>query len=515
MSPPRWPLVSPAQRGAVVVAAVAAVAAVLGAGCTRGEERGIGTACHPVTDPCRAFLACEEGRCARRRRDAAVDDAVPAPRADAAWPGDVDDETSVDEPSACGARPWPGAAAVPICWESPPPPDVEAMVVELAQEVWARATRLRVVFEGACRADPAQTVDRIALALSPGASPTAHLGPRPGAATRVRLDPASPTATGDALYALGRALGLCVRLQRGRLEPSWRQIVAAQRAYGLKDPGALVGASNRCLSLPEPRDPPAPPDPARLLPCGGADPGRQRWSYDPAGALSALPGLDPICLEADLQGSAPLVPVTCHGADAERQRLRGVEWRGLGGLCAHPLAGAPEEGTRVGLGACAGGRRTVWSLERKLAIDGGIRLHLPGTALCAGHPPPGGGSRGADAEARLVPCTDPRALLAVDAGGGIRAVERPAGATPPRCLAADEARPEAPLRWGACPSGAAPLPGRFWLRGKLMDKDEARCLRAPGPEGEGTSVTFTPCAARLEPEEVWDYYLYERSRAPL
>jgi hypothetical protein len=276
-----------------------------------------------------------------------------------------------------------------------------------------------------------------------------------------------------------------------RLTPS--DVLGAQRAYGRKPAGSLLGARNLCWNA----ESGIPAANLRITawPCLRAD--NELWArvgVEEDDTLQATIAGQPFCAAASGSGAIrPLLTQSCSPADASKRfQFRGVKLLTMGGLCV--AAKAAETGAELWTADC-----DTWSPSEVADWDLlGNRIRLTGSDLCI-TARDGAATHGQVLDLELCDAASQRQRLSLQQAE-IRYADN-AGRVACFNVAGGTGVPgEAITLWGGCNFGFENL--KFMARGRI--EADGRCAALLGDPVMTTPIGTSTCDGSTS--QIWDYY---------
>ena len=330
---------------------------------------------------------------------------------------------------------WPNGV-VPVCWRSDADDhDYHAHSAAVARDAvennWGRVANLTFVGWGTCSGpelnEPARTVVIHWSEDDGNQGPKADVGYRSDTRTFVRLRQIGwPNSRGgkteaefrsDVLHEFGHALGFGHDHQHPErngqapgicdgdpdtdaevLTPfdvrsitAWTycyfppdspgpatlsawDIVGAQRLYGRKQPGAIVGSRNSCLDIPSSNT--AIGVDLQVFNCQPTP--NQSWDFRPDNTLQATVSGQTRCADASL---TVLESRACEGDASQQFSFKSVELRGIGDMCVDIPSANYASGQTVQLFECLGTPNQDWTITAAGSIKSSVSsfcLEVPG-----------------------------------------------------------------------------------------------------------------------------------------
>jgi hypothetical protein len=408
---------------------------------------------------------------------------------------------------------------------------------DLISDTWLRAADIPLSFQGECGPQAAQVQVQLTEVAPSGALDFGY--PGEGRQSQVILN--ASTSDADVLYFIGQVLGFehefgrdpyagpchacqtsaqCVDPSRsqclatgycgapkdhesimsapdcGGLDPTRRfsrwDALGAQRAYGRKMSGLMVGKSDLCWDVPN--------DSKQVgtqvigYPCRNGENERWKWTAAPGRAFAHLgvsPQMQPLCARAP--GDAlPLLTANCDDDDPAQQAvLSDVQLLAEGGLCV--AAVRVGEGSQLWVTECG----TDNQLEHWTLIE--QRIQLAGTNLCITVPD---GEAAVGGALELEAC-DASSLLQVFAfeQGELRFYDDGGDVACFNVLGGQPLPGEMLALWNGCGYGleneAFVARGTALLHGLCVDFVDS-------PPGPGARIGTAACTGAAT--QIWDYH---------
>lgn len=470
--------------------------------------------------------------------------------------GDPDDLASIASPLYRTGALWPNGE-VRTCWAAASMAAQFAtqreQVQNQAENSWARVARIRFVGWQQCPANP-QGVVRITIDTSgtghagmigfPGANGVADMTLGTGRAdfatgliphefghtlgfahefarNDFMDDPAGScrAAAGGGKIGGGDTLGTppdrgSIMVATGYCHNNanlgiW-DVIGAQRAYGRKHSGALVGLGGRCVNIPNASTTNG--TALQVFDCHAAS--NDTWRRNLDGQLIDQLATKTVAMNVPngmvsaTSGTILTIWDVVAGSVNEKFDFNGVKLVSYGNLC----VGVPSatQGARLQLVDCnANAALSRWDWERiKAAPDSAFanRFKLSGTNLCINIP---NGVPALSQYVQLFPCGSLSSPHANELFGSNANAQLSTFASPRMCLnvANDTPTAGAAIVTFSCGSSAPFRNEQFHLSGKVKwAGNSGQCLNiAGGTSRNGTPLQVFPCTAGAANEE-WEYY---------
>jgi hypothetical protein len=270
-------------------------------------------------------------------------------------------------------------------------------------------------------------------------------------------------------------------------------VLGAQKAYGRKYTGSLVGYRGQCANVQNASTTLG--TPIVGYPCRGA--WNDTWSRPGAANEPFQTTANSRCLNVTNSAVGnPLVSATCSATAAnERFATTGVEWRAMGNMCVQAV------GTSLRLEACAGGSGQLWDFFHPV---GGLRndqIRLSGTNSCVAATT----STGALGQAlTLATCnaSDTKQRFSVPGSGRLTLSNNTGLCANVQSGTTTSGNPI--ILWNDC-SSTPGLNSQFSLSG-VIHAIGGGCLTTTSPADPGNTVVDASCDANNATTQLWDYY---------